>query len=62
MRLNVNKKTESIDLQSLLTRVRDKREELEKRLNYKAQPLSREEQERLDTEFHNAQRTKRPID
>jgi hypothetical protein len=40
--------------QQHLKQVRQRREELEKRMNYKAQPLSEEEQERFDAKFHNA--------
>lgn len=40
--------------QQHLKQVRKRREELEKRMNYKAQPLSEEEQERFDAKFHNA--------
>ena len=42
--------------QQFLKQVREKVAELEKRMNYKAQPLSEEAQERLDAKFHNAQR------
>jgi phage shock protein A len=45
-----------------LKQVRQKIEEFEKRMNYKAQPLSEEEQERLDAKFHNAQRMRRWVE
>jgi hypothetical protein len=45
-----------------LKQVRKKREELEKRMNFKAQPLSEEEQERFDAKFHNAQRMRRWVE
>ena len=45
-----------------LKQVRQKREELEKRMNFKAQPLSEEEQERFDAKFHNAQRMRRWVE
>ena len=40
-----------------LPSIEQKIAEFEKRMNYKAQPLSEEEKERLDTKFHNALRT-----
>ena len=45
-----------------LKQVREKLAELEKRMNYKAQPLSEEEQERFDAKFHNAQRMRRWVE
>jgi predicted nucleotidyltransferase len=48
--------------QQHLKQVRQKRVELEKRMNLKAQPLSEEEQERLDAKFHNAQRMRRWVE
>lgn len=48
--------------QQHLKQVRQKVAELEKRMNYKAQPLSDEEQERLDAKFHNAKRMRRWIE
>ena len=48
--------------QQHLKQVRQKREELEKRMNFKAQPLSEEEQERFDAKFHNAQRMRRWVE
>lgn len=50
------------DAQQILIRVRQKREELEKRLGYKAPPLSDEDQALLETEFHNAARIRRWIE
>ena len=48
--------------QQHLKQVRQKIEELEKRMNYKAQPLSEEEQNNLDAKFHNAARMRRWIE
>jgi hypothetical protein len=48
--------------QQHLKQVRQKREELEREMNYKAQPLSEEEQERLDAKFHNAVRMRRWVE
>ena len=48
--------------QQHLKQVREKLAELEKRMNYKAQPLSEEQQERLDAKFHNAQRMRRWVE
>ena len=48
--------------QQFLKQVREKVAELEKRMNYKAQPLSEEEQERFDAKFHNAQRMRRWVE
>jgi hypothetical protein len=45
-----------------LEQVRQKVEEFEKRMNYKAQPLSEEEQERFDAKFHNAIRMRRWVE
>ena len=49
----------TIAQQQHLNQVRQKREELEKRMNYEAQPLSEEEQERFDAKFLNATRMRR---
>ena len=48
--------------QQHLKQVRQKIEELEKRMNYKAQPLSEVEQELLDAKFHNAHRMRRWVE
>ena len=48
--------------QQFLKQVREKVAELEKRMNYKAQPLSEEQQERFDAKFHNAQRMRRWVE
>ncbi len=48
--------------QQHLKQVRQKVAELEKRMNYKAQPLSEEEQERFNAKFHNAQRMRRWVE
>ena len=48
--------------QQFLKQVREKVAELEKRMNYKAQPLSEEQQDRLDAKFHNAQRMRRWVE
>ena len=48
--------------QQHLKQVRQKREELEKLMNYKAQPLSEKDQERFDAKFHNAQRMRRWVE
>ena len=48
--------------QQHLKQVRLKREELEKLMNYKAQPLSEEEQELLDAKFHNAHRMRKWVE
>ena len=45
-----------------LKQVRQKIEEFEKRMNYTAQPLSEEQQDRLDAKFHNAQRMRRWVE
>ena len=52
----------TVDQQQFLKQVREKVAELEKRMNYKAQPLSEEQQDRLDAKFHNAQRMRRWAD
>ena len=48
--------------QQHLKQVRQKVEEFEKRMNYKAQPLSEKDQERFDAKFHNAQRMRRWVE
>ena len=48
--------------QQHLKQVRQKVEELEKLMNYKAQPLSEEEQERFDAKFHNSVRMRRWVE
>ena len=48
--------------QQHLKQVRQKREELEREMNYKAQPLSEEEQERLNAKFHYSSRMRRWIE
>ena len=48
--------------QQHLKQVRQKVEEFEKRMNYKAQPLTEEEQERLDAKFHYSSRMRRWIE
>ena len=48
--------------QQHLKQVRQKVEELEKLMNYKAQPLSEEEQELLDAKFHNAHRMRKWVE
>jgi len=45
-----------------LKQVRQKIEEFEKRMNYKAQPLSEEDQDLLDAKFHNAVRMRKWIE
>ena len=45
-----------------LKQVRQKVEEFEKRMNYTAQPLSEEDQDRLDAKFHNALRMRRWVE
>ena len=42
-----------------LTKVRQRVEELERRMNFKAQPLSEEEQDRLEARFRRASQMKR---
>jgi len=49
----------SITQQQHLKLVRQKVEEFEERMNYKAQPLSENAQDRLDAKFHNALRMRR---
>ena len=48
--------------QQNLKQVRQKIEEFEKRMNYTAQPLSDEDQDRLDAKFHNALRMRRWVE
>ena len=48
--------------QQHLKQVREKLAELEKRMNYKAQPLSEEQQERFDAKFHNSVRMRRWVE
>ena len=48
--------------QQHLMQVRQKVEELEKLMNYKAQPLSEEEQELLEAKFHNAHRMRKWVE
>ena len=48
--------------QQHLKQVRQKREELEKRMNFKAQPLSEEEQDQLDAKLRNSYRQKRWVE
>ena len=48
--------------QQHLKQVRQKVEEFEKRMNYKAQPLSEKEQERFETKFHNSVRMRRWVE
>jgi len=48
--------------QQHLKQVRQKVEELEKLMNYKAQPLSAEEQDLLDAKFHNAHRMRKWVE
>ncbi len=58
-----NKKAHSTEsAQQHLTQVRQKVAELEKRMNYKAQPLSEEEQNKLDAKFRNSYRQKRWVE
>ena len=52
----------TVTQQQHLTQVMEKVADLEKRMNYKAQPLSEEAQERLDAKFHNAQRMRRWVE
>ena len=52
----------TLSQQQHLKQVRQKVAELEKLMNYKAQPLSEEEQERFDAKFHNAQRMRRWVE
>ena len=52
----------TIAQQQHLNQVRQKIEEFEKRMNYKAQPLSEEDQVRLDAKFHNALRIRRWVE
>lgn len=48
--------------QQHLKQVIQKVAELERRMNYKAQPLSEKEQERFDAKFHNAIRMRRWVE
>ena len=48
--------------QPRLTSAEQRVADFEIRMNYKAQPLSEEEQERLDTKFHNALRLRRWVE
>ena len=48
--------------QQHLKQVRQKVEELEKLMNYKAQPLCEKEQELLDAKFHNAHRMRKWVE
>ena len=52
----------SITQQQHLKLVRQKVEEFEERMNYKAQPLSENAQDRLDAKFHNAVRMRKWIE
>jgi phage shock protein A len=52
----------TVTQQRHLKQVRQKVEEFEKRMNYKAQPLSEEDQDLLDAKFHNAQRMRKWIE
>ena len=52
----------TVTQQQHFKQVMEKVAELEKRMNYKAQPLSEEAQERLDAKFHNAQRMRRWVE
>jgi hypothetical protein len=52
----------TIAQQQHLNQVMQKIEEFEKRMNYKAQPLSEEDQDRLDAKFHNALRIRRWVE
>ena len=52
----------TVTQQQHLKQVRQKVEEFEKRMNYKAQPLSEEDQDLLDAKFHNAQRMRRWVE
>ncbi len=52
----------SITQQQHLKLIRQKVEEFEERMNYKAQPLSENDQDRLDAKFHNALRMRRWVE
>ena len=52
----------TVTQQQHLKQVRQKVEEFEKRMNYTAQPLSEEDQDRLDAKFHNAIRMRRWVE
>ena len=55
-----NKKGHSSEsAQPHLTQVRQRIAELEKRMNFKAKPLSEEEQDRLEAKFRRASQMKR---
>jgi len=58
----IGDKNLTIAQQQHLNQVRQKIEEFEKRMNYKAQPLSEEDQDRLDIKFHNAQLIRRWVE
>ena len=50
------------DVQPTMTSAEQRVADFEKRMNYKAQPLSEEEQERFDAKFHNAIRMRRWVE
>jgi hypothetical protein len=50
------------DVQPTMTSAEERIAYFEKRMNYKAQPLSEKEKERLDTKFHNALKTRRWVE
>ena len=52
----------TVTQQQHLKQVRQKVEEFEKRMNYKAQPLSEEDQDLLDAKFHNAVRMRKWVE
>ena len=52
----------TVTQQQHLKQVRQKVEEFEKRMNYTAQPLSEDDQDRLDAKFHNALRMRRWVE
>jgi phage shock protein A len=52
----------SITQQQHLKLIRQKVEEFEERMNYKAQPLSENDQDGLDAKFHNALRMRRWVE
>ena len=45
-----------------LCAIREKVADLERRMNYKAKPLTEEQQELLDAKFHNANRLRRWVE
>ena len=45
-----------------LCAIREKVADLERRMNYKAKPLTEEQQELLDAKFHNANRMRRWVE